>query len=81
MTLNCTAEVVDRLINSPNVSWVGPSGSAVSTQGNANLRADSLTAQLIFSQLTANNSGRYTCQVMVSSDIQVTRHIDINVAG
>ena len=65
MTLNCTANQVAGLFSPPTITWRDPSDVTVSSDSSSNPKIDSVTGQLIFSEITSGNSGTYTCQAVV----------------
>ena len=81
MSFNCTFELVAGFVVTPTTSWVGPNGREVSTDESANPRTDSQTMHLIFDNITAANSGTYTCQVVISGNVEASTSIDINDKG
>lgn len=78
MVLNCTTELVDGFVTTPTVLWVGPRGSAVSIEEEANPRADPSTFQLIFSNITTANSGNYVCNVIVGNSTEASMSVNIS---
>lgn len=65
MTLNCSANQVDNLFTSPTIIWIAPDGSEIRVVENNDRWIDPQTGQLIFSDITPNNRGRYTCRAIV----------------
>ena len=68
--LNCTTSLGEGFGLSPIIVWIGPGDSAVSTDGSANPRINTESNQLIFSDITAANSGTYKCRVSVGNNIE-----------
>ena len=66
MTLNCTATQVENLFSPPTIVWIAPDGSEVPTVESSNPRMNPQTRELIFSDVTANNRGQYTCRSIVN---------------
>ena len=66
MTLNCTATQVENLFSPPTIVWVAPGGSEVPTVESSNPRMNPQTRELIFSDVTSNNRGQYTCRSVVN---------------
>ena len=66
MTLNCTATQVKNLFSPPTIIWITPGGSEVPTEESSNPRMNSQTRELIFSDITINNRGQYTCRSVVN---------------
>jgi hypothetical protein len=66
MTLNCTANQVENLFSPPTTVWIAPDGSEVSTVDSSNPRMNPETRELIFSDVTTNNRGQYTCRSTVN---------------
>ena len=66
MTLNCTASQVENLFSPPTIIWIGPDGSEVPTVESSNPRMNPQTRELIFSDITRNNIGQYTCHFAVN---------------
>ena len=66
MTLNCTATQVENLFSPPTIVWVAPGGSEVPTVVFSNPRMNPQTRELIFSDITLNNRGQYTCRSIVN---------------
>ena len=65
MTLNCTANQVAGLFSPPTITWRDPNNVTVTSDSNSNPRMDPVRGQLIFSGITSENSGTYTCQAVV----------------
>ena len=63
MTFTCTATTVDNLFTPPRIEW-RYNGNVVPDSGNPQM--NSTTGQLIFSNITNENSGDYTCRAIVS---------------
>ena len=77
MTLNCTTNQVENLFTPPTITWIAPNGSEVPTMENSNPRIDSQTGRLIFSDVTTNNRGTYTCRAVVNiPDAQIVNYFD-----
>ena len=77
MTLNCTANQVDNLFTPPTITWRGPDGTPVPTEGGSDPRVDPETRQLIFSDINSGNEGTYTCQAVVNiPQALITNYID-----
>ena len=66
MTLNCTATQVENLFSPPTIVWVAPGGSEVPIEESNNPQMNPQTRELIFSRITANNKGPYTCRSEVN---------------
>ena len=66
MTLNCTANQVENLFSPPTIAWIAPDDTAVPTVESNNRRSNPQTGQLIFSDITPNNQGQYTCRAVVN---------------
>ena len=79
MSLNCTFELVAGFVVPPTTSWVDPNGREVSTDESANPQTDSQL--LIFNNITAANTGIYTCQVVIGGNVEASTSIDINNKG
>ena len=79
--LNCTSHPVEGFNPAPTISWIGPDDSPVSTDDSANPRIDTESEQLIFSDVTAANSGAYKCRVSVGNDIEATTSIIASTTG
>ena len=79
MTLNCTANQVAGLFSPPTITWRAPNDAIVSSDSSSNPRMDPVTGQLIFSDITTDNSGRYTCQAEVDIPLAlINSYIDMN---
>ena len=79
MTLNCTANQVENLFAPPTITWIDPNGREVPTGGSSNPRMDPETRQLIFSDITPDNQGTYTCQAVVNiPEAQIENYIDMD---
>ena len=77
MTLNCTANQVANLFTPPTIAWIAPDGRTVPTVESSNPRMDSLTGQLIFSDITASNGGTYTCSAAINiPEAQIVNYSD-----
>ena len=77
MTLNCTANQVENLFSPPTIVWIAPDGSEVPTVESNNRRMIPQTGQLIFSDVTPNNRGQYTCRAVVNiPQAQIDSYID-----
>ena len=65
--LTCTVTVVEYLIVSPQVEWIPPDGSVISTDGNPSVGGAPVvsgtlsTRNITFSSLQTSHAGRYTC--------------------
>lgn len=71
--LNCSYPV-DNLFNPPTVMWIGPDGKEMLDSDPA-IRP--LTGELIFSDITSNNSGLYVCRTVVNiPESQIFNHTD-----
>ena len=66
MSLSCTANLVEGLFTAPTIVWIDPSGNRVPTGENHNPNVDAETRNLVFSDVTLNNRGEYTCRSVVS---------------
>ena len=66
MSLSCTANLVEGLVTAPTIVWIDPSGNLVPTGENYNPKVDAETRNLVFSDVTLNNRGVYTCRAVVS---------------
>ena len=66
MTLNCIANPVEGLFTGPDIIWIGPRGTEVPIGGNSNPKVDIQMRNLIFSDVTTENRGVYTCRVVVN---------------
>ena len=64
MTITCTATTVDNLFATPTITWLLSDGEPVPASGNPMMNSD--TGQLIFSDITNENSGVYTCRASVT---------------
>ena len=81
MTLNCTANPVENLFVPPVITWRDPNGGEVSIAEDSNPRIDPETRQLIFTDITPGNQGRYTCQAVVNIlQAQIVNYIDMDIA-
>lgn len=78
MTLNCTANQLPNLFSPPTIVWFAPGGTAkVPTVESNNPRRDPQTGQLIFSDITSNNRGQYTCRAVVNiPEAQIDNYFD-----
>ena len=77
MTLNCTANQLSNLFSPPTIIWIAPDGTEVPTLESNNQRMDPQTGQLIFSDITLNNRGRYTCRAVVNiPEAQINNYFD-----
>ena len=66
MTLSCTANPVEGLFTPPTTIWIDPSGSQIPIGGNNNPTIDDRTRNLVFSDVTLNNRGVYTCRAIIN---------------
>ena len=66
MTLVCTATQVENLFSPPSIVWIAPDGSEVPTIKSSNPRVNPQTRELVFSDITPNISGQYTCYSVVN---------------
>ena len=64
MTITCTATTVRNLFATPTITWLFSNGNPVPTSGNPMMNSD--TGQLIFSDITSENSGVYTCRASLT---------------
>ena len=79
VTLNCTANQVAGLFSPPTITWRDPSDVTVSSDSSSNPKIDPVTGQLIFSDITPDNSGTYTCQAEVDiPPAQIDGYIDMD---
>ena len=80
MTLNCTAHPVERnLFSPPTIVWFAPDGTEVPTAESNNPQMIPQTGQLIFSDITRNNGGQYTCHAVFNiSQVQIVHYTDAN---
>ena len=77
MTLNCTANQLPNLFSPPTIVWIAPGGSVVPTMESNNPRMNPQTGQLIFSDITTNNRGQYTCRVVINiPEAQINNYFD-----
>ena len=77
MTLNCSVNQVDNLFTSPTITWIAPDGSEIPTVESNNRRMNPQTGQLIFSDITPNNRGQYTCRAVVNiPEAQIDNYYD-----
>ena len=77
MTLSCTAYQVENLFSPPAITWIAPDGSEVSTVESSNRHSDPETGELIFSDVTSNNNGRYTCRAVINiPEAQIDNYYD-----
>ena len=76
--LNCTSDIGVNFNLSPTFVWIGPDDNPVSTDSDANPRVNAESNQLVFSDITPENSGAYKCRVSVGNDVGATTRI---VAG
>ena len=75
MTLNCTANQVENLFSPPTIIWFAPDGTEVPTVESSNPQMNPQTGQLIFSDITSNNRGQYTCRAVVNiPQAQIDNH-------
>jgi hypothetical protein len=75
MTLKCTASQVENLFSPPTIVWIAPDGSEVPTVESSNPRMNPETRELIFSDITANSRGQYTCRSVVNiPEAQIHNH-------
>ena len=67
LSLTCTVTILEYLIVSPQVEWMPPDGSVISTDGNpssgqaAVVSGTVSTRNITFSPLQTSHAGRYTC--------------------
>ena len=67
LSLTCTVTVVEYLIVSPQVEWIPPDGSVISSDGNPSVGGALVvsgtlsTRNITFSSLQTSHAGRYTC--------------------
>ena len=66
MSLSCTANQVENLFTPPIITWIDPRGNQVSLGGDDNPRVETETRNLIFSDVTINNRGVYTCRAVIN---------------
>ena len=79
MTLNCTANQVENLFSPPTITWIAPDDTEVPTVESSNPRMIPQTGQLIFSDITSNNRGQYTCRAVVNiPQAQIDSYTDAN---
>ena len=79
-TLSCFPNAVENLFIQPTTTWLSPDGSEVPRGGNNNPLVDLQTGQLVFSDVTASNSGTYTCRAIINiTDAQILNHYDDTV--
>ena len=82
--INCTVEVIDRLIVTPTIVWIKDSvnTSLVSDDLNtisvpsvlSNISDTMYSLSLFFSSLNTSDAGQYTCQATITvNEINVTR--------
>ena len=77
MTLNCTANQLPNLFSPPTIVWFAPDGTEVPTVESNDRRMDPQTGQLIFSDITPNNRGQYTCRAVVNiPEAQIDNYLD-----
>ena len=70
--LNCTSDLVEGITPVPTITWIGPGDRPVSTEDSANPRVNAESNQLVFSDITAANSGAYKCRVSLENDVTAT---------
>ena len=80
--LGCTADQVKHLFSPPNIVWIGPNDTEISTEVDSDPRMDPATKQLIFfSNITSVNRGTYSCRAVVNiPKAQIVNHIDESLA-
>ena len=66
MTLSCTANPVEGLFTPPIIIWIDPNGSQLPIEGINNPTVDAGTGNLVFSDVTLNNRGVYTCRAIIN---------------
>jgi hypothetical protein len=82
MSLSCTGNVVEGLLTPPAIVWIDPSGNLVPTGENHNPTVDAETRNLIFSDVTLNNRGVYTCRAIVNiPEALISNHSDQSTAS
>lgn len=75
--LNCSANPVENLFNPPSITWIGPDGYEVLAGGSNNPMIIPQTGELVFSDITSNNSGPYVCRaVVIIPESQIFNHFD-----
>ena len=75
--INCTDNQVENLFAPPDIRWRDLNDRPVPTEGGSNPRVDPETRQLIFTNITESNSGRYLCEAVISiPEAQIVEHID-----
>ena len=76
-TLSCIPNPVNNLFTSPIIEWLGPDGSEVPTGESNNPGFIPQTGQLIFSDISIANSGKYVCHAIINiSESQILDHFD-----
>ena len=77
MTLNCSTNQVQNLFSPPIIIWIAPDGREISTVESNDPRMDPQTGQLIFSDVTTNNRGQYTCRAILNiPEAQIDNYYD-----
>ena len=77
MTLNCTANQLLNLFSPPTIIWIAPDGTEVPTVESDNRQTNPQAGQLIFSDITPNNGGQYTCRAVVNiPEAQIYNYYD-----
>ena len=73
LSLTCTVTVVEYLIVSPQIEWIPPDGSVISSDGNTSVGEAAVvvsgtlsTRNITFSSLQTSHAGRYTCWVYLN---------------
>ena len=67
LSLTCTVTVVEYLIVCPQVEWIPPDGSVISSDGNPSVGGAPVvsgtlsTCNITFTSLHTSHAGRYTC--------------------
>ena len=77
MSLSCIPNQLENLFSSPIIIWISPDGREITTVENNDRRMDPQTGYLIFSDITINNRGIYTCHAVVDiPEAQINGYID-----
>lgn len=78
--LNCTVEVMDGLLISPQVQWLAPNGMSITSGENVSIGVEAsgnvTLSSLLFTGITTEQAGTYTC---VADFVDVTSQMEYNV--
>ena len=69
-SLTCTVSVVENLIQSPIVTWIGPGVGQTGVKEIGLMVSDAVTIlTLSFNPLQTSHGGQYTCRAVLSNNI------------